>query len=232
MISIKFTLILIVLSFELVLSKKYKDCDFAEELFIKHDVPLDEVYMHLCIGQSLHTAHQNHGSAFLGIYAIGTQWWCGQDTQGGNCNIKCSDLLDDDIADDVACANKILASHGLQGWQKTEADCRKKYERVAEDCLADINIKTDLLLLGESTIAPPTTTEQSTTRKQSIETVSETQSKGKDFEDDRGISFIVITAITAFALISLVAVIVVKREQIKRYLNRQRDHEFENSLIF
>jgi hypothetical protein len=42
--------------------------------------------------------------------------WCGKNAPGGSCNVKCDDLLDDDIADDVTCAQKIIISHGLEGW--------------------------------------------------------------------------------------------------------------------
>lgn len=96
--------------------KIFTVCELVQELDDLRTIPRDEIYQHLCIiGEMMHT-HKNRVD-FVGLYSIGSKWWCGQDGPGGNCNVTCSDLLDDEISDDVACAQKILDSHGLQdGW--------------------------------------------------------------------------------------------------------------------
>ena len=98
--------------------KIFTVCELVKELDDLHSIPRDEIYKHLCIvGTLIHTHQNNQG--FHGIYKIGSEWWCGKNAPGGNCNVTCSALLDDDIADDVVCAQKIIDSHGLQGgWGK------------------------------------------------------------------------------------------------------------------
>lgn len=105
-----------VFNFAEVHGKTFTVCELVQELDDLRTISRDEIYKHLCIiGSMMHT-HKTRDH-FLGLYSIGSKWWCGQDAPGGNCNVTCSDLLDDDIADDVACAQKIIDSHGLQdGW--------------------------------------------------------------------------------------------------------------------
>lgn len=136
---------LINLSFKIAIAKKFEDCEFARELNAKHEVPRDDIYKHLCITATVHITHVTSLSGFAGIYKIGTQWWCGQDQPGGSCNVKCSDLVDDDIADDVACANKILQSHGLGGWGSTERECKDRYQVEVDKCLAEEDAEEELL---------------------------------------------------------------------------------------
>lgn len=135
----KLSLFLIVVSFELATSKIFDRCEFAKELYLLHTVPRDEIYMHLCITRTVMDT-SDASMSFLGVYRIGSQWWCGENEAGGSCNVKCSELVDDDIADDVACANKILDSHGLDGWTQTESRCKSKFQKFTDECLADIEV--------------------------------------------------------------------------------------------
>lgn len=209
--SIKLALLLIMLCFDLASLKRFEQCEFALELLNRHNVSLDKVYMHLCIGNSLHTAQDKY-STYVGIYEIGTDWWCGKDSSGGSCNVKCSDLLDDDIADDVECASKMLTMYGLLGWEKTEADCKRKYEQTTKDCLSDVMIKKDLALLQMSR-RPETMT-------------AEVQ--------EVGYGYIVISTILTLIILAVLIVGTVKREHIKLLLSpkaSQGTHqEFENSM--
>lgn len=109
-------LVFILLQFSVINAKVFTVCELVTELNDLHLIPQNEIYLHLCIIGSMMNTNRSNGD-FLGLYRIGNQWWCGKDSPGGNCNVKCSDLLDDDIADDVACAQKILDSHGIfDGW--------------------------------------------------------------------------------------------------------------------
>lgn len=135
----------VVLSFENIFCKVYDECDLAEELYKKHNVSRNEIYKHFCIIANYDTSTATkHG--FLGIYRIGMKWWCGQDVPGGKCNIKCSDLLDDDISDDVACMKEILEEHGLQGWQKSKKDCLELYEEDVKNCFKNMCLKNCLVV--------------------------------------------------------------------------------------
>jgi hypothetical protein len=146
---------------------------------VKHEVPRDEIYKHLCIANALHATHHNE-YGYVGIYKIGSEWWCGQYAPGGHCNIKCSDLVDDDIADDIACANKILASSGLEAWRTTDSRCRR-YTQTVDDCLGDEEILDSLMVLAsnttEITSTSTTTTSKTTSTTQPLRTWAQTTTR-------------------------------------------------------
>ncbi|XP_037051786.1 uncharacterized protein LOC119085474 [Bradysia coprophila] len=126
----------LLIALHLTVAKNFDKCEFATELYRRHQVPVEDIYKHFCIASSLHLStgyNSEHG--MIGIYGIGNQWWCGQDAPGGGCNVKCSDLLDDDIADDVICANLILSQQGLRAWVKSEAPCKRRYAQTVDECL-------------------------------------------------------------------------------------------------
>lgn len=128
--------VLISLSLELCSAKKYKYCELKNELHVKHQVPTDEIYKHLCVVDPSFDTEWKIGSIF-GLYAIESQWWCGQVEAGGGCNVTCSKLLDDDITDDVACAGKILSQQGVEAWDMNKDDCQDDYANKANGCSSD-----------------------------------------------------------------------------------------------
>lgn len=145
----------IVLFSDLARAKMFQRCEFAKELYLTHEIPRRDIYKHLCISEYNPTNRNAYG--FLGIYAIGEKWWCGQDDEpGGLCKVKCSNLLDDDIADDVTCAKQILRSFDLKGWEKSEDDCRESRVLV-EDCLKNVEFGKPLLRMLDNlnSIVPP-----------------------------------------------------------------------------
>lgn len=128
--------VLISLSFELCLARKFQYCELKNELLVKHQIPTAEIYKHLCVVDPSFNTEWKIGS-ILGIYAIESQWWCGQTAAGGGCNVTCSKLLDDDIADDAACAGKILSQQGVDAWDLNNDDCQDDYANKANDCSSD-----------------------------------------------------------------------------------------------
>lgn len=107
-------------------AKMYNPCDFVEELYIKHNIAYLELHKHVCAikARSSVLSTDNSGE-YLGIYRIASEWWCGQNENGGNCNIKCSQLTDDDIADDVKCAAQILSQSGTKAWGRNNCESSK-----------------------------------------------------------------------------------------------------------
>lgn len=95
---------------------------------------------HLCIGRTLHTSKNSND--FVGINGIGTEWWCGDTFARGSFNVKCSDLVDYDIADDVNCASIILSQYSLSGWHVVESTYKLVYEALTNECLAEIDVFT------------------------------------------------------------------------------------------
>lgn len=142
-------LVLIALSFELGVTKKYKMCEFAQEIFEKHNVSRSDIFKHMCISSvSLDTSSDG---TLLGIYGIGSEWWCGEKEPSGGCNLKCSKLIDDDLSDDVACVKKILSQQGLLAWDVTEQDCIEEHRHYVSECLEII----DKLINSTSTTTTP-----------------------------------------------------------------------------
>lgn len=59
------------------------------------------------------------------MFAINTNFWCGQNTATGRCNVKCSNLIDDSIIDDLDCLQIIFDIHGFdKGWAQHTDNCK------------------------------------------------------------------------------------------------------------
>ncbi|XP_078468343.1 lysozyme C-1/C-2-like [Lampetra planeri] len=72
--------------------------------------------------------HRNpNGSTDYGIFQINSKWWCDNGTKGHNaCQVKCSELLEDDITKSVACAKLIVQQQGLKAWYGWKSKCQGK----------------------------------------------------------------------------------------------------------
>ncbi|XP_045540243.1 lysozyme isoform X2 [Papilio machaon] len=63
------------------------------------------------------------GRKFYGLYQIPSRW-CREGKKGGECNITCEALLDDDILDDTACAMDIFHKEGFKYWTQWTIRCK------------------------------------------------------------------------------------------------------------
>ncbi|XP_063373203.1 lysozyme-like isoform X2 [Cydia amplana] len=63
------------------------------------------------------------GKKYYGLYQIPSRW-CRSGKKGGECNIACESLLDDDIADDTACAVDIFHKEGFKYWNQWTMRCK------------------------------------------------------------------------------------------------------------
>nr|AAN87265.1 lysozyme [Agrius convolvuli] len=58
-----------------------------------------------------------NGSRDYGLFQINDKYWCSDGSSPGkDCNVKCSDLLTDDITKASTCAKKIYKRHKFQAW--------------------------------------------------------------------------------------------------------------------
>ncbi|XP_049815887.1 lysozyme-like [Schistocerca nitens] len=67
-----------------------------------------------------------NGSYDYGLFQINSKYWCGIGKVAGDCRLKCEDLLNNDLSDDVRCAKKIFQRHGFRGWYGWRNKCDGK----------------------------------------------------------------------------------------------------------
>ncbi|XP_075976249.1 lysozyme-like [Anticarsia gemmatalis] len=114
-------------------SKKFTKCELVHELR-KQGFPENQMKDLVCLveGESSFQTHvkggpNTDGSFDWGLFQINDRYWCNAgNTPGKSCNLKCSDLLTDDITAASKCAKTVLASQGLSAWTAWVRDCKGK----------------------------------------------------------------------------------------------------------
>lgn len=115
-----------------VFSKTYTRCQLAEELYHVHHIPLDQVATWVCIAKhtsNFNTKITNHLIGY-GIFGIGSKYWCSLKDQKKSCNVKCADLENDDITNDVDCIKiiydktKQINGDGYLAWDAYKSICK------------------------------------------------------------------------------------------------------------
>ncbi|XP_032066806.1 lysozyme C, milk isozyme-like [Thamnophis elegans] len=79
-----------------------------------------------------------NGSRDYGIFQINSRYWC-NNNQGHShnmCNKPCSDFLNDDIIDDIACAKRVVSDHnGMNAWEGWKKNCKgRDLSQWTQDC--------------------------------------------------------------------------------------------------
>ncbi|XP_015599045.1 lysozyme [Cephus cinctus] len=78
------------------------------------------------LNTELVTGPKTASSYSYGIFQINSSRWCARGRRGGACNLKCEDLLNDDIQDDIGCAKKIFNTEGFKAWPGWMRQCKMK----------------------------------------------------------------------------------------------------------
>ncbi|XP_034826215.1 lysozyme-like isoform X3 [Maniola hyperantus] len=65
----------------------------------------------------------SNGKKSYGLYQIPSKW-CREGKKGGECNIACELLIDDDIRDDTECAVTIFHREGFKYWTQWTNRCK------------------------------------------------------------------------------------------------------------
>ncbi|KAF6206244.1 hypothetical protein GE061_017473 [Apolygus lucorum] len=131
-------LVLLLLSLlDIVHLRTYDPCEFAQVLTRdQYNVSFWHIPTWTCLGyvaSGLNTSYNQDG--YHGLFRISGQHWCGQ------CNMTCDKLMDDDITDDMACANTIYERHnnirnsGFRAWGSFYSVCLEPWVHLKDhDC--------------------------------------------------------------------------------------------------
>lgn len=91
-------------------SRKYDLCSFTMEIQSK-GVLRNDLHKHVCVASYKGNFRTDFNSSkTYGIYAI-KENWC-----KSICNVKCSNFVDENIKDDVECAEKIIEQRSVKAW--------------------------------------------------------------------------------------------------------------------
>ncbi|KAF2879147.1 hypothetical protein ILUMI_27020 [Ignelater luminosus] len=111
--------------------KVFTRCGLTEEL-IRRNFPRTFVGNWVCLIESesgkdtSKVTNKPDGSKNLGIFQINSKGWCTYNKSGGWCNMKCEDLLNENLMDDSACAKLVHNSLGFQGWNGWVRNCYRR----------------------------------------------------------------------------------------------------------
>lgn len=65
-------------------------------------------------------------TANYGIFQINSKEWCRVGYKGGKCNMKCEDLVTDNITNAIKCSVMIQQSKGFNEWVMWQKKCKGK----------------------------------------------------------------------------------------------------------
>ncbi|XP_071322710.1 lysozyme C-like [Trachinotus anak] len=75
------------------------------------------------------TNNNSNGSTDYGIFQINSRWWCdnGQTPTSNGCNIRCSELLTDNVSTAINCAKRVVRDpNGIRAWRAWSRHCENR----------------------------------------------------------------------------------------------------------
>ncbi|XP_063242984.1 lysozyme-like [Bacillus rossius redtenbacheri] len=66
------------------------------------------------------------GSHDYGLFQINDRYWCSHGSAGNGCQVRCEDLITDNIDRASACTKKIFSIHGFNAWNGWKSKCQGK----------------------------------------------------------------------------------------------------------
>merc|ERR1712141_47202 len=132
------------------LTKTFQKCDLASQLlayggaFTKSNIGdwICLTYYESSWKTSSKGGPNYDGSYDYGLFQINDYYWCYASSPSSaqkysDCNINCSNLLDDNITDDEKCATTIYNRHGFDAWYGWINNCKGKDN---SDWVSDCNL--------------------------------------------------------------------------------------------
>ncbi|CAG9800937.1 unnamed protein product [Chironomus riparius] len=108
-------------------------CELTRELYSRN-ISIDDIPQYLCIADiksHLKIRIPNENEQSYGLFFINSEF-CGQSESDGICSMKCSDLWDNNISDDVDCVYKIIQTNGTDKWNLNSETCQIYDNKVVE----------------------------------------------------------------------------------------------------
>ncbi|XP_028166301.1 lysozyme-like [Ostrinia furnacalis] len=108
-------------------------CQIARELN-NHGFPRHQLADWVCLVEAESSGRtevvggpNTDGSHDHGLFQINDRYWCENGPNPGKeCNVRCSDITQDDISAAVGCAKKIFGQRGFQAWVAWVNKCQGK----------------------------------------------------------------------------------------------------------
>ncbi|CRL05171.1 CLUMA_CG018045, isoform A [Clunio marinus] len=136
-----FYVLVIYILLNVVDAKVYEFCDLARKLHCDHGFNRNTLPDWMCLIQAESSYNSkavgppnSDGSRDYGLWQINDRYWCKNGKKGGDCNMDCQKLLDDNLADDVVCVRKIHQRHGYNAWYGWIKSCKGKALPNTEKC--------------------------------------------------------------------------------------------------
>ncbi|XP_026748575.1 lysozyme-like [Galleria mellonella] len=112
-------------------ARTFTRCQLSREL-LRYNFPRSLIPNWVCLiehasGRTTEkvTNHNNSYTSY-GLFQIHNKEWCKKGRKGGHCSMKCEDLLNVDLADDVRCAKRIYDRVGFKAWPVSYSYCKEK----------------------------------------------------------------------------------------------------------
>ncbi|KAJ8719037.1 hypothetical protein PYW07_016593 [Mythimna separata] len=111
--------------------KTLSECELVRELR-KHGFPENQLKDWVCLVNAESSRRTNvvgppnsDGSHDYGLFQINDRYWCSAtDKPGKGCNVRCKDLLLDDISKQAQCAKTVFGVHGFEAWYGWANKCK------------------------------------------------------------------------------------------------------------
>ncbi|KAH8410964.1 hypothetical protein KR222_003707 [Zaprionus bogoriensis] len=111
-------------------AKKYMRCELTRVMVQNYRFDKTLMSNWICLVEHESALDSNkvtsmeNNSKNYGLFQINSRDYCAEGRKGGLCNMKCEDLSNDDLSDDMACAKKIQQREGFKYWKGWSRYCR------------------------------------------------------------------------------------------------------------
>ncbi|CAL4124260.1 unnamed protein product, partial [Meganyctiphanes norvegica] len=119
-------ILLVPMAVTLASAKIFEKCELADVLENRHNMNRDQIKNWVCIAEyesafntgDIHPLNWD-GSKDYGLFHLSNKYWCKDEDENPDyknvCNMPCSNLLDADLTDDLACIELVISD--TESWK-------------------------------------------------------------------------------------------------------------------